>query len=140
MIVEFHAKKDSSLPLWEIVAAYADELLDVYLRDTLERENRVIREAIVTKALTGPIDTGNFVTIDSDTKQSEKNEIDFDKDIDDILREIENDPDLQIDEGEIEKILKEIEAEAAQEIQKPQISINPDNISQIKANFKKNNN
>jgi CBS-domain-containing membrane protein len=42
--------------------------------------------------------------------------IDFDKDIEDILREIENDPELKIDEEEIEKILREIEEEAASDM------------------------
>jgi CBS-domain-containing membrane protein len=61
----------------------------------------------------------NFVTFDSDLSQN--NEIDFDKDIDEILKEIENDPDVQIDEQEIENILKEIDEET-QNTPKPQIN------------------
>ena len=58
----------------------------------------------------------NFVQIDTEKRQEERNEIDFDKDIDEILREIENDPDLKIDEEEIQRILKEIEEETVGEI------------------------
>jgi hypothetical protein len=97
----------------------------VYLRDTLEKDNKVIREAIVTKAINGPLDMQNFVSLDTDNYQS--NEIDFDKDIDEILKEIENDPDLKIDEAEIEKILKEIEEET-ESISKPGITANSEGL------------
>ncbi|MDR2640889.1 MAG: hypothetical protein LBC61_06435 [Candidatus Peribacteria bacterium] len=50
-----------------------------------------------------------------DTDNQNGNQIDFDKDIDEILKEIENDPELKIDEEEIERILKEIEEETASE-------------------------
>ena len=58
------------------------------------------------------------------------------KDIDEILREIENDPDLKIDEEEIEKILKEIEAET-ESIKKPTLQVNPEGLKDIKNMFKK---
>jgi CBS-domain-containing membrane protein len=48
-------------------------------------------------------------------EETNNQEIDFDKDIDEILKEIENDPELKIDEDEIEKILKEIEEESNEE-------------------------
>jgi CBS-domain-containing membrane protein len=51
-------------------------------------------------------------------------EINFDKDIDEIIKEIENDPDLQIDEDEIQQMLREIEEETANEqVEKPVIKI-----------------
>jgi CBS-domain-containing membrane protein len=53
------------------------------------------------------------VSLDTDNQNG--NQIDFDKDIDEILKEIENDPELKIDEEEIERILKEIEEETASE-------------------------
>jgi CBS-domain-containing membrane protein len=87
----------------------------------------------VTKAINGPLDMQNFVTLDTDTSQ--QNEIDFDKDIDEILRDIENDPDLQIDEQEIENILKEIEAETA--ANKPKIIVDAESIGNVKDMFKK---
>lgn len=138
ILLEFTPKewvdKEAKIIIWE----FSDELLDVYLRDKLEKDNKIIREAIVTKALTEPLDMWNFVQYDSDNRElpsSEQNEIDFDKDIDDILKEIENDPDLQIDEWEIDQILKEIEEEAAVEIPKPEVKLNPDSISAIKKSF-----
>jgi len=96
--------------IWE----FSDELLNVYLRSKIEEDNKEIREAIIGTALWRALDTGNFVSIDTDN-QNQSNEIDFDKDIDEILREIENDPDLKIDEAEIERILKEIEEESKAE-------------------------
>jgi len=105
----------------------------VFLRDKLEKDNKIIRESIVTKAINGPFDMQNFVTLDTDTTNSD--DIDFDKDIDDILREIENDPDLEIDEHEIEKILKEIDQDT--ELQKPEVKMDPNSIAGVKDMFKK---
>lgn len=84
----------------------------------------MIREAIVTKAINGPLDMQNFITLDTDTLP-QHHQIDFDKDIDEILREIENDPDLKVDESEIEKILQEIEQETAA-MKKPSLQVNPE--------------
>jgi CBS-domain-containing membrane protein len=72
-----------------------------------------------------------------DTDQTQQNEIDFDKDIDDILNEIENDPDLKIDESEIESILKEIEEENNKEPQEPVFNIDLDAVKKAKDNFNK---
>ena len=133
IILEFSRKAwidmDSQVIIWE----YSDELLDVFLRDKLEKDNKIIRESIVTKAINGPFDMQNFVTLDTDTTNSD--DIDFDKDIDDILREIENDPDLEIDEHEIEKILKEIDQDT--ELQKPEVKMDPNSIAGVKDMFKK---
>jgi CBS-domain-containing membrane protein len=70
---------------------------------------------------------------------SEQNQIDFDKDIDEILKEIENDPELQIDEEEIEKILKEIEEETESELneEQPAITVDPEAVKKAKEQFKK---
>lgn len=119
--------------MWE----FADNLLDTYLRDKLEKDNKVIRETIVEKAINWPLDYSNFVSLDTDnSNNSEQNQIDFDKDIDDILKEIENDPELKIDEEEIENILKEIEEETSSEDFKPKITVNKDAISWAKDMFK----
>lgn len=121
-----------------IINNFGEELIAVYLRDKLEKDNKVIRETIVEKAIGWPIDLDNFVSLDTDAIQEnqENNQIDFDKDIDDILKEIESDPDLKIDENEIENILKEIEEET-EEIEKPKLTINPDAVKEAKNNFKK---
>ena len=106
----------------EILADFSDELLSVYLRDKLEKDNKDIREKIVWVAIANSLDSSNFVEINTDLKQNkeqsqEQNQVDFDKDIDEILKEIENDPELKIDEEEIENILKEIEEETETEIE-----------------------
>ena len=136
IILECRKKAGINISAENIICEYSDELLAVYLRDTLERENKVIRETIVTKAINGPLDMQNFVSLDTDVT-SQTNEIDFDKDIDEILREIENDPDLKIDEEEIEKILKEIEEET-QTMKKPTLQVNSEGLKDIKNMFQKN--
>ena len=70
-------------------------------------------------------------------ENQEGNQIDFDKDIDDILKEIENDPELKIDEEEIENILKEIEEEAGKDAEKPKITLDPAGLKKAKEGFKK---
>ncbi len=134
IVLEFTRKDGVDIQPKIVIGEFSDELLDVYLRDKLEKDNKVIREAIVTKAINGPLDMQNFVSLDTDSAQ--KNEIDFDKDIDEILKEIENDPDLKIDEEEIEKILKEIEEESQSEVQKPKVTVDPKAISGVKDMFK----
>lgn len=136
IILDFTVKPNMTLEAEKILWDFSDELLDVYLRDKLERDNKIIRETIVTKALNGPLDTDNYVSLDTDNYWAEQNQIYFDKDIDQILKDLENDPDLKIDEEEIENILKEIEEET-DEIPKPEIHINPDSISNVKEMFQK---
>ncbi len=136
IILEFTPKNSVDIEAKVIIWEFSDELLDVYLRDKLEKDNKVIREAIVTKAINGPLDVANFVSLDSVENNQDQNQIDFDKDIDEILKEIEEDPDLQIDEEEIENILKEIEEET-QEIEKPKLTIDKDSIQSAKQSFKK---
>ncbi len=133
-------EKNPEYIIWE----FTDTLLETCLRDRLEKDNKTIRETIVEKAINGPLDQQNFVTLDTDAweqvqagGQTEANQIDFDKDIDEILKEIENDPDLQIDEAEIEKILQEIESETQAEIPKPTLSVNLEGLKKVKQQFKK---
>lgn len=76
----------------------------------------------------------NFVSLDTD-KNTSDDQIEFDKDIDDILKEIENDPDLKIDEEEIEKILKEIDSWS--DHQKPSIKLDTSALNEAKNMFKK---
>lgn len=107
------SKKDETKDLEKVALDFSDELLSVYLRDKLEKDNKDIREKIIWAAIANSLDSNNFVSLDTDNQNG--NQIDFDKDIDEILKEIENDPELKIDEEEIERILKEIEEETASE-------------------------
>lgn len=131
-LVQFSPKPNVNEAPEDILWEFSDELLSVYLRQQLERENQVIRESIIWVALTSSVDRKNFIEIDSEKIDNTKG--DFDKDIHDILKEIENDPDLKINEQEIEEILKEIEQESKQD-KKQEISVNPAAISEIKAKF-----
>lgn len=117
-----------------IIWNFSEELLDVTLRDNLERENKNIREIIVERAINWPLDEANF--IDAENNQ-ESNQIEFDKDINDILQDIENDPELQVNEEEIESILKEIADKDDSEVVKPTIPLNIDALGDIKKQFKK---
>ncbi len=136
IILEFTKKSDVQDTPESIIWEFSDELLNVYLRDKLEKDNKVIRETIVTKAINGPLDFQNYVSLDTDNKHNpQQDEIDFDRDIDDILKEIENDPDLKIDEQEIENILREIEEET--ELSKPQVIADPSAVADLKNKFKK---
>jgi transposase len=85
----------------------------------------------VKRALASYLDEPNFVSWDLPASPPQ---IDFDKDIDEILKEIENDPDLQIDEEEIQRILEEVE----QESKKPKSStpkLDPNKVKDVKKNF-----
>ena len=135
IILQFTAKEWVNEKLEKIIGEFSDELLAVHLRDKLEKDNKTIRETIIGKALLWPIDQENFVTLDTNKKQQDV--IDFDKDIDEILKEIENDPDLKIDEDEIANILKEIEEETESEIKKPEVTVNKTSIEGAKEMFKK---
>ena len=88
---------------------------------------------IVRKALFSFADTTNFWTVAPPSLESNSPpQIDFDKDIDEILKEIENDPELKIDEEEISRILSEIETEAS-EPKKP--TIDPNKLKYAKEKF-----
>ncbi len=136
IILVFTKKEDVKLKHETIIWDFSDELLSVLLRDKLEVENKYIRETIVWAAIANSIDTNNFVSLDTNQANTANNQIDFDKDIDEILREIENDPDLKIDEDEIAKILAEIEEESKNfDIPEPTITLDTNAIKDVKAKF-----
>lgn len=134
IIMQFSKKDDQNIDPQVIIANFTDSLLESLLRDQIEKNNKVIRETIVEKAINWPLDTKNFVSYDeNNTKVS--NQVDFDKDIDDILSEIENDPELKIDEEEIQSILKEIETESNNT--KPEITVDTSAVANLKEKFNK---
>lgn len=137
-ILQFTPKEGQKVAPKALILEFSDSLLDTHLRNSLEKENKKIREAIITKALAWPIDSKNFISFDPSKELNQlqdNNKIDFDKDIDEILREIENDPDLKIDEAEIDRILKEIENEQVV-IEKPTITLDTSSIASVKQMFK----
>ena len=54
-----------------------------------------------------------------------------------LIDEIENDPELKIDEEEIEKILKEIEEESGEEETKPEIKLDVEATKTVKEDYRK---
>ncbi|OIO76817.1 His-Xaa-Ser system protein HxsD [Candidatus Gracilibacteria bacterium CG_4_9_14_0_2_um_filter_38_7] len=122
-----------------LIGKFSDELLSVVLRDKLEKDNKDIREKIIGAAIANSLDSKGFVELDTDRKQDnmQGNQIDFDKDIDEILREIENDPELKIDEAEIERILKEIEEETQSElsVKKTTVTLDVNAVKNAKKKF-----
>jgi His-Xaa-Ser system protein HxsD len=130
-IVQIHPKENQRWSGETFAMEYSDELLATCLRDKLEKENKTIRETIVKRALSSYMDEENFVSGELWTQHPQ---IDFDKDIDEILKEIENDPDLQIDEAEINKILAEVEEEIVK-TKKPSVTLDPNKIKDVKKNF-----
>ncbi len=139
IILQFTVKNWIKESPESIIWDFSDELLSVYLRDKLEHDNKDIREKIVWAAIANSLESQDFVEFNTDEQcDLWQNQIDFDKDIDEILREIENDPDLKIDEEEIERILKEIEEESKElDDIKPTINIDIDAVKDIKEKFKK---
>jgi len=133
IILQFTKKQwEETLPEI-IINEFFDELLNVYLRDKLEKDNKEIREKIVWAAIANSLDSKDFIEINTDNLDNQ-NQIDFDKDIDEILKEIENDPDLKIDEEEIERILKEIEDESKEE--EIEITLDINAVKDVKNKFK----
>jgi len=139
IILQLTKRDENNEDLEKIIWDFSDSLLEFYLRTKLEKDNKVIRETIVERAINWPLDQTNFVSLDTDKVENnqESNQIDFDKDIDEILKEIENDPELKIDEEEIEKILKEIEEETESEIEPPVLTANLEGLKKAKEQFKK---
>lgn len=133
IILQFTTKSDVNDSPETIIWDFSDELLSTLLRDNLEKDNKEIRESIVWTAIRNSLDIDNFRAIDTDKQWS--NSDDFDKDIDEILKEIKNDPELKIDEKEIENILKEIEDET-QSDEKKKIVVNPVAVEEVKKKFK----
>lgn len=148
IILQF-TKKDwvNTNPI-NIIWDFSDELLNNVLREVILEENKEIRTEIITSALQNSLreaelpnswkgyeESRDWYFDWWSSNQESISQIDFDKDIDEILREIENDPDLKIDEAEIERILKEIEEESEDSLVKPAISINLDAVTEMKKKF-----
>ena len=137
IILQFTKREDNNEKPRDVIADFSDELLSTYLREKLEIENKDIRQRIVGAAITNSLDTSNYVALD--TNEVNNNQIDFDKNIDDILKEIENDAESGIDEDEIDKILKEIENDdiSGSEENKLNITLDQSAIKKAKELFNK---
>lgn len=125
IIVQILPKNKAIWTAETMVGEYMDELLAVKLRENLEANNKTIRETIITRALSSFFDANNFVSITPHWPHEGD-------DINRLLNEIENDPELKISEDEIAKMLAEIEAESDAS-PKPRINFNK--LQDVKKNF-----
>ncbi|EKE26861.1 MAG: hypothetical protein ACD_4C00136G0021 [uncultured bacterium (gcode 4)] len=94
VIVQFTKKAQIKNTSEKILNEFSDELLNVFLRDRIEKENKSIRENIVKKAL-----------IWLSWFQNEEKIWDI------ILNELKKDSKINIDDEEISKILSSIKDE-----------------------------
>ncbi len=134
-------KENPETVIWD----FSDELLNNTLREKVFEENKEVRTEIITSSLKNSLREaelpnnwkGYEYSGDSYFEEwwhTDNNEVvDFDKDIDDILKEIENDPELKVDEEEIDKILKEIEEEEKNE--NTWVSLDVDAVEKVKKDF-----
>lgn len=60
-VVQIHPKENQRWSGETFAMEYSDELIATLLRDTLEKENKTIRETIVKRALSSYLDEANFV-------------------------------------------------------------------------------
>ena len=133
IIVQIQPKENVQWSAEKFALEYSDELLATYLRIRVEQDNKTVRETIVRRALGSYADLPNFTTVSPTEQQT--GQIDFDKDIDEILKEIENDPELKIDEEEIGRILAEIEAETQSMATEKKPKIDPNKLKDAKKSF-----
>ncbi len=134
-LVQIHPKDWQRWSSETFALEYSDELLATLLRFKLEKDNKEIRETIVKRALISYADVANFRSIDPKSIEKPENQIDFDKDINEILKEIENDPELKIDDDEINRILAEIENETQTNKQEKTLKIDPNKVKNAKEKF-----
>jgi His-Xaa-Ser system protein HxsD len=125
VVVQVTRKGDTGIAPESLIRDYSDELLATVLRENLERDNKEIRETIVKTALGGYADVRGHTSVN--TNQYSQNLIDFDKDI-------ESDPDLQIDQAEIDAVLKEIESSESKR-KNGSVTIDPNKVKDAKAKF-----
>lgn len=119
-------KEDCQDDTEKIILDFSDELLNVYLRVKIEQENKSLRETIINTALSSSIDLSNYVEIETNTNN-------FDDEIENILKDLENDPELKIDEEDIRKLLSEVRWEDTHLV-KP-INLNINNLLDAKKKF-----
>ena len=94
VILQFSKKPQIKMKSEKILNDYSDELLNNYLRHKIEKENKIVRESIVKKALLWISWIANEDAI-----------------WDIILNEIRKDPQINIEDEEISNILSSIKKE-----------------------------
>ena len=88
LIVKSVSKNENKWSSEKLLSDLSDELLATTLRESLERDNKTIRDAIVMKALWSMED--HWVETSEEKLKKEESYLDFSKDVDSLLKEIEN--------------------------------------------------
>lgn len=81
----------------QIVKDFSDELLNVHLRMNIDNRALGLRDLIADAAIFSSYDPTHYI--------ESKPQRDLDAEIDSILQDLENDPDLSMDEKEIRSML-----------------------------------
>ena len=121
LILQFTRKDWIAVKPEKVIWDFYDSIIETMLRDKLEKDNKQIREAIVINSINGPLDESNFVCLDTDIVKElwgnvDENQTKFNQDTDEIMSEIE---------------------ETISDIEKPKITVNPENIKKAKEKLKK---
>lgn len=124
--MQCQTKNSENISSEQLILNFCDEILNVYLREKIENENKELRNIIISTALKGSIDSDNFVEIPTSD--------DTENDIEKLLKDLENDPELMIDEKEIQKLINQIKIEETNKNQWIILDIN--NINNVKDKFK----
>ncbi|MCH2188894.1 hypothetical protein MK079_03635 [Candidatus Gracilibacteria bacterium] len=125
-------KKDEAYNPKNILLDFSDELLNVTLRVQLEERNKTARDAILLQAFRGALDPSRFVQTNvSDTTPTGDSD-DLNTKIAETLKELENDPELQLEEAEIKQLM---ESARSIENERSQITLDPKNIINAKKSF-----
>lgn len=103
IILNFIKKDEQKEDTKKILLDFTDELLNTQLRYIIEKENKQTKDLIYNKALNSSIDEQNYISY-----TPENNQNDIDSEVDLILEELAKDPELKIQEEEIQKIINNI--------------------------------
>ena len=104
IIVQCKKKEETIISSEKILLDFSDELLNIYLRSIIDEWTKSVRDAIILATLNWSIDVKNYIS-----KEQEVNNLEnIDAEIDSILNDLKNDPELKVDEEEIKKIISEI--------------------------------
>lgn len=79
----------------QIIFEFTEELLNVYLRKKIEEDNKQLRNEIINTALSSAVDSQYYVQEGQDN---------VDIEVEKVLEDLKNDPELNIDENYIDKL------------------------------------
>lgn len=102
IIVKCRTKDINSIDTEKLLLDFTDELLNVYLRSKIDKQNWELRNSIINKSLNSALDVNNFVELNIDKADT------VDDDIEKMLWDLEWDDDLLLEEKDIQKIIDDM--------------------------------